>query len=170
MDGDLCFLFFRRLFKVITIIVVFLLILCSTIINKGTLLLVTSHMTKDVTLRCTLYSINNAKSSSNVTSGSSSSPLHVCLRKPIVHNLHPVNFDESCLTLNDDSGRYTYNRTIEEPTCPAAAIRWVWGVVFIICTPFVFVFIRCLGLVCFKKKRTPTKDVVFVVSTYIWFL
>merc|ERR550532_275933 len=44
--------------------------------------------------------------------------------------------------------------------CDVMIVQWVWCLLLIICTPYMFTFLRCLWNVCFKTKKGPSGRVL----------
>ena len=39
--------------------------------------------------------------------------------------------------------------------CPVVRIYWAWSILLMICTPYIFVFLKCLWRILFKTKKNP---------------
>ncbi|KAK3589761.1 hypothetical protein CHS0354_021089 [Potamilus streckersoni] len=42
-------------------------------------------------------------------------------------------------------------------------VRWLWALLMVVCTPYLFTFIKCFWRMCFKKTRNPTVKVLLPV-------
>ncbi len=83
--------------------------------------------------------------------------LHSCI---VIHPKVDPEYDNQCLRHSDkDLVRTTF--------CDSEIIRWTWSMLLIICTPYLFVFLRSFWLVCFKSKKSPDADVFVAVSVNI---
>lgn len=53
----------------------------------------------------------------------------------------------------------------ERQMCQSVAVRWLWCLLLIMVTPYLFVFLRSAWNCCFKTKKNPSLDVFFLVSS-----
>ena len=152
--SEVLFAAFRKIFKVITYTVLFLLILGLIILNKASLLLVTSQVRQgaDFPLECQKYQeyVNGELRT-----------FDECVLLPVNYSL---DFDRGCL--NVTGGNVTrLGELYKGEMCPVMILQWIWALVLIQCTPYVLVFLRNLYIVCFKCKKAPTVDAMVFVST-----
>lgn len=153
--SELIYALFRKIFKLITYVVLFLMILGLIIINKSSLLLVTSQIRSgaEFPLECQTYQefINGELKT-----------FDECVVLPFNSS---DDFDISCL--NKSAGGTNVTRVggiYKGEMCQVMILQWVWALILIQCSPYVLVFLRNLYIVCFKKKKTPSVDTMIFVS------
>lgn len=175
-DGA-CYELTKRVLKLFCIIIVFLLLLASTLVSKGTLLYATSNIYADNTkyvksghlptpsltehfqfpLMCLDYKIVYNRSSNIITNHTN------CVA---VNNMsHAVQY--GCLVPNNRTGQVQITRgPYNSEICHYVPVLWAWCLTLIMCTPYVFTLLKCLWSMAFKMKKTPTLDVVVFVSMW----
>ena len=182
---EICYTVFRQIFKVSTYIFIFVFVLGLVIISKGSLLVATSKLrphpdtnatSKHWDLACSDYKKQyNNSLSDNITfprykSGNTSFTL--CVSLPRRYDVQQVD-NLSCIAVDTSShGVWRHNESL--PTiyladeCVVTRIYWAWSILLMICSPYVFVFCRCLWIVIFRNKMRPEWKVlgcVLVVET-----
>ena len=152
---ELCFAYARQIFKMIAYVFLLLAVLGLAAISKGTLLIVSSNLrhSNDFKLECVDYQENDDKFSK-------------CVELPLNFKPQPVGEIRPCLGADNFTGNLTrVSQPYTKPMCDVMIVQWVWCLILILCTPYMFTFIRCLWRVCFKHKKTPTARVLGIVST-----
>ncbi len=156
-----------KFFKVISILGIFILVSGATFISKGTLLYAAANARQNIPMSCVNYTSANVTLNLNLTKC-----VVLPVSAPVVPttdpNISSVSTSFSCL-LPDDVDFWVVDTTLPVTvTCTSVSVRWLWTLLLIMCTPYFFVFIRCMWLVCFKSKVTPTMDILLVVSILWW--
>jgi len=64
--------------------------------------------------------------------------------------------DLSCLNPSNESGYLNASVAYSRDECFVVRNYWAWSVFLMICTPYIFVFLRCFWIILFKKKKSPT--------------
>ena len=162
---DLCFEIVRKIFKVMTYVGVFILILCCTLINKSTLLFITSNMRNDLWVHCRKFVYFEAKKQGNDTIYEPKTAYR-CLS---MNNNETIGGGENdkCLQYGRNMTEIDPNQTYQMKICEAITVRWIWAGILLVCAPYIFVFFRSMWKVCFKRKKSPTFAALLLVSRVI---
>lgn len=151
---EVIYALFRQLFKIVTYGVMFILCFCLTILNKASLLLVTSQVrhNSDLSLECkTCHESHDGEIQA----------LQQCVALPYNYSR---DYDKSCLCTNPANGTTIPTETKSGQMCDVMILQWIWCLIFIQCTPYVFVFLRNIWIVSFRRKKAPTADTMLFVS------
>ncbi len=167
--------FWSKVFKVICIVVIFILVLFCAVITKGTLLFVTSQIRQNISLLCTTHTygvpsedntqcvvvpVNFWQDSGNTTTTSTTTT--VTTTKATTE--HPVAV-VSCLASSSNLANPLVVTSSFNYMCQSVTVRWLWCLLLIMVTPYFFVFARSAWYCCFKTKDNPSLGVFLVVST-----
>ena len=133
------------------IIGIFVCIFFGTILSKMTVLLAAVNVRTDTPLYCIQYNSTTDNYAKCVT----------------LLNNQSISYNQtlSCLTPINDATDSVSRSGQYYGVCDAVAIRWIWSLTLILLTPEVFVFIRSLSTMCFKREKTPTASLFFTVSS-----
>lgn len=71
--------------------------------------------------------------------------------------------DLYCLKADNSSGEVRLVEAYQADQCYVMRLYWNWALYLMISVPQLFVFVRCLFYVIFKKKKTPTHGIRFAV-------
>ena len=156
LEFHCCILSFRRFqcFKIVMIVGVFICIFFGTIISKITVLLAAVNMRTNTPLYCVQYNYTYINGSD----------IHAkCITLP---NNYTVTNQDSCLMPENGEADSIERIGQSYSVCNAVAIRWIWGLTLILLTPEIFVFLRNLSTMCFKREKTPSRTIFLVVSVY----
>ncbi len=133
------------------IIFTFLAILFGVVITKLTILIAAANVREHMSVNCIKYNRTH--------SGKITHHYTQCINPAINYT---VTYQEECLgrieSMDSEYARGEYQ------ICKTLSIRWIWCLTLMVITPEVFVFIRCLWTILFKKEKSPKKGTIFIVS------
>ena len=150
------FFWYFQVLKVVIIIGIFICIFFGTILSKMTVLLAAVNVRTDTPLYCIQYNSTTDNYAQCVTLWNNQS----------IIDLTSYNQTLSCLTPRNDATDSVSRSGQYYGVCEAVAIRWIWSLTLILLTPEVFVFIRSLSTMCFKREKTPTASLFLTVSLF----
>ena len=133
------------------IIGLFICIFFGTILSKMTVLLAAVNVRTDTPLYCIQYNSTSESYAQCVTLMNNQS--------------FSVNQTLTCLTPKNDATDSVSRSGQYYSACEALAIRWIWSLTLILLTPELFVFVRSLSTMCFKREKTPSKSLFLTVSS-----
>lgn len=126
-----------RVFRFLTIAVIFVLVIACASISKAALLYAASNAGSEASSFCSASDVENWQ----------------CVQLPNAND--PVDN----ITCVGSSGEL-------KTLCSQEKIRWMWSLFFMTISSYLLVFARNMWFVCFKSKRTPDTSTFFIVSYY----
>ena len=139
----------QKFLKILTITFIFLMVFGGSVLSKGTILLITSNMRKDLPMDC-----STQKHVRSVGEDAQMNETQCVLID--VYN-HTVNATRPCTWLQKGT-------KFKSAVCDTLTIRWIWAGILVICTPYMFVFLKSFLSFMVKRKTWPSLFPFLLVS------
>ena len=139
----------QKLLKILIIICIFLMVFGGSMLSKGTILLITSNMRKDIPMECSSWKL--VPSIGEATNMNKTQCVLIG-----VYN-HTVNATRPCAWLQNGT-------KFKSTVCHTLTVRWVWAGILVICTPYMFVFLKSFLNLIVKRKAWPSPFPFLLVS------
>lgn len=170
--NESCFSLFRRIFKVLTYIFIFSGILLLTVISKGSVVMAASKLRpfpsngsswtkpdlscRDIVEEYALQVTGNRKNGSEAVTSGVEKVLETYTLCVTIPRGYVGGSQFSCLEPINRSGQATSARILDSylaNECVVSRIYWAWSLYLMICSPFVFIFLRSVWRLCFKTEH-----------------
>ncbi|CAH1785466.1 unnamed protein product [Owenia fusiformis] len=158
----------RQVFRFLVYILLFLVVLVSSILSKGALFLLAANSKLGLALKCENTTLDQCSIITN-HSGVHDYSISVDVRQSLDPEWDNMTSNNNITSNNTEIplenvtviDKIYYTGIV--PQCNVNAVRWIWGLTLVACIPYLIYFLRCLWRTYFRTKQKPN-PVTYVVT------